>query len=101
MEFEYKLKDNYFRYFIPDKPNIRECNLKITIYTRQDKPTSQQIYINNSYFIGMPTQTEYYNKKLIDLIQELYKQGYEINQIRKIIKDILIKSNNQLNKVYY
>ena len=41
----------------------------------------------------MPTQTKYYNKKLIDLIQELYKQGYEINQIRKIIKDILIKQS--------
>jgi len=101
MEFEFKIYDQYFIIDIPEKDIIRECNLIIKMYSRPDKPGKQQIYINHQYFITIPDTEEFYNKNYIFFIQELYKNGYELKEIKQHLKGLFINVNNEINKVYF
>ena len=75
-------------------------NLKIEAYPRLNRPDKQQIYINNKYFMTVPCSK--YNQdpdledpynfrgdEFIYLIEELYKRGYSLNNIKKIVYILL------------
>lgn len=100
---------------IPDqliKPSIRDCNLKIKAHPRRDRPNTQQIYINNKYFMYVPCAvylqdsnlkdpSNYYGNQIIYIIEELYKMGYELNKIKSIINRVIKVYTKHLREPKY
>ncbi len=75
-------------------------DLNIEAYPRRDRPNKQQIYINNKYYMTIPSAVynpdpdledpyNFYGDEFIYLIEELYKRGYNLNKIKSIINIIL------------
>ena len=75
-------------------------SLKIEAYPRRDRPTKQQIYINNRYFMTVPSAVYLDDEDLQDpfndsgddfiyIIEELYKRGYNLNKIKDILNFII------------
>lgn len=73
---------------------------KIEAYPRRDRPNKQQIYINNKYFMSVPSAVynqdpdledpyNYYGDEFIYIIEELYKRGYTLNKIKDILNLII------------
>ena len=75
-------------------------DLKIEVYPREDRPTKQQIYINNCYYMTVPSAVylededlkdpcNIYGDEFIYIIEELYKRGYTLNKIKDILNFII------------
>ena len=93
-ELQGVLNDEIIRTF-PD-------NINIKLYPRRDRPTKQQVYINNDYYMTIPSSVfnpdedlrdpyNYYGNEWVYLIKELYKRGYSLNKIKDIL-NIVLKS---------
>ena len=87
-------------------------DLKIEAYPRQDRPDKQQIYINNKYYMTLPCSKynpdpdleDPYNfrgDEFIYLIEELYKRGYSLNNIKTIINIVLNHYRDIYSKPQY
>lgn len=87
-------------------------SLKIEAYPRRDRPTKQQIYINNSYFMTVPSAVYLDDDDLQDpfndfgddfiyIIEELYKRGYNLNKIKDILNFIIGFYTDKYCKPHY
>ena len=86
--------------------------LNIEVYPRKDRPTKQQVYINNKYFMTVPSAVysededlrdpfNYYGDEFIYIIEELYKRGYNLNKIKYILNFIIGFYTDKYYKPHY
>lgn len=113
--FDCVISNAIVRFNIPSdylKEKVRDCNLKIKAHPRIDRPNTQQIYINNKYFMYVPCAvylededlqdpSNFYGNEFIFIISELYKMGYDLNKIKSIISTEIKQLKKDVRKPQY
>ena len=88
-----------YNFELPNKIIRNEIN-NIKAYKRPNRNT-QQIYINNKYFLSVVSRQYDYNniigQEFIKLINQMYKRGINLNKIKKTITQTI---NKDVKRIY-